>query len=347
MSGKNGADMLYDEHLAGTIFHGYFRGKPEDDRQPMFERLYMRVLTELSVNRFKWIGLPDECSKRFLEMNLFRSAFGLFFYDKIIDKYVVTRAARNGNVNYYDDPTGWNTAAVNYPNRYVSATDETDESGKGVPIWANYLRVPDMDIVMVYSYRLAVLDRTLEINSMNARQNKVVFTNRRQQLTHSNIAREAANGNNVIEIAGAMSDMEFMKAIDLAIDGNLISELSVLRAKTWSECMGLLGIDNANQDKKERLVEAEVGANDDQSSLMRSVNLNARQEACALMKEIYKIDVWVEYNTEVSKMVGLPDFAVAALEAKGYTVVNDAPMVDDDTSVLKEESDVELHNADA
>lgn len=335
----NGADALFDQHLAGTIFHGYFRGKPSNDRQSLFERMYLRILTELSANRFKWPGMPEEVPIRFVEMNLFRSAFQLFFHDGRLDKYVVTRAARSGEIDMYDDPTSWNTAARNYPNVRVSATkalpipETTVAIGQGVPIWANYLRVPDMDIVATYSYRLAILDRTIEINSENARQNKIIPTTRRQQLTHSNIAREVANGNNTIQIAGTMSDLEFMKVLDLAIDGQLLDSLQVLRAKTWSECMGLLGIDNANQEKKERLVRAEVGANDDQASLMRYVNLNARREACRKINEIYGLNIWVDYNTEIDKLVGLPNFAKMALEMEGYTVSDEVidETVDDTT----------------
>lgn len=333
----NAADGLYDQHLSGTIFHGYFRGKPANDRQILFERMYMRLLTELSANRFKWIGLPKEIPVRFVEMNMFRSAFQLFYHDGRIDKYVVARAARSGNIDMYDDPVSWNTAARNYPNVEVSALKSLPIKntsfviGQGVPIWANYMRVPDMDIVMTYSYRLAILDRTIEINSENARQNKVIPTTRRLQMTHSNIAREVANGNNTIEVKASLADLEFIKAIDLAIDSHLLDSLQTLRAKTWSECMGLLGIDNANQEKKERLVEAEVGANDDQSSLMRYVNLNARREACEKINRIYGLNVWVDYNTEIDKLIGLPEYARVALEEAGFTV-KDETIEEDDNS---------------
>lgn len=329
MSGtKNGADLLYDRHLAGTSFHGYLRGKPASDRQGQLERMYTRVLTELCSNRFRWIGLPAEVDKRFLELQLFRSAFGLFFKDKLTGKYFAVRASRTGQVNMYDNPSEFTTVAINFPNRTLSAMSETDDSGVGVPIWANYLRVPDIDIVLTYAWRLAMLDRTLEINSTNARQSKVLAGPKRMQLTHSNIGREIDSGNNMIEVGGPAADLEFLKALDLAIDSNLIAAISTLRAKTWNECMGLLGIDNSNDEKKERLVEAEVSANDDQSALMRYVNLSARQEACARINEVYGLNVWVDYKTEIDKLIGLPKYAVAALEAEGFEVER-APVDDE------------------
>ena len=186
----SGADKIYDQHLAGTTFNGYLRGKPSADRQTHFERMYTRLLTELCANRFRWIGLPDEVPKRFLELQLFRSAFALFYKDKRTDKFMAVRAARQGNVNAYDDPTSFTTTAINFPNQRVFVRAETRRAGKGVAIWANYLRVPDIDIVYTYAWRLAMLDRTIEINSMNARQSKVLAGPKKMQLTHRDYAQK-------------------------------------------------------------------------------------------------------------------------------------------------------------
>lgn len=336
----SGADKIYDQHLSGTTFNGFLRGKPANDRQGHFERMYTRLLTELCANRFRWIGLPDEMPKRFLELQLFRSAFALFYLDKRTGRFMAVRASRQGNVNPYDDPSEFMTTAINFPNQRVFSRYETRTAGKGVAIWANYLRVPDIDIVFTYAWRLAMLDRTIEINSENARQNKVLVGPKKMQLTRSNFGREYSGGNNSIEIGGAVTDLEFIKAIDLAIDSKMIDSLATLRAKTWQECMGLLGIDNANQEKKERMLEAEVGANDDQSSLMRSVNLSARQEACAEINRVYGLNVWVDYKTEIDKLTGLPDFATAALEAEGYTVTEESDtMGQDDSNDIENEDE--------
>jgi hypothetical protein len=66
--------------------------------------------------------------------------------------------------------------------------------------------------------------------------------------------------------------------------------------------MGLLGIDNANQDKKERLVEAEVGANDAQTDSLRFVALQARQQGIEHVNKTFGLNITVDYNTEVEAM---------------------------------------------
>jgi len=62
--------------------------------------------------------------------------------------------------------------------------------------------------------------------------------------------------------------------------------------------MSLFGINNSNQDKKERLVADEVAANNDQVAVMRAINLNARQEACTKINRLFGTNIWVEYKTD-------------------------------------------------
>jgi hypothetical protein len=61
--------------------------------------------------------------------------------------------------------------------------------------------------------------------------------------------------------------------------------------------MGMLGINGANQDKKERLVAAEVGANDEQVQASRNVALNARQFACEQINQLWGLNVSVDFKT--------------------------------------------------
>jgi hypothetical protein len=113
-----------------------------------------------------------------------------------------------------------------------------------------------------------------------------------------NLARQMDEGVNVIQPKDAAM-MDAITAIDLGINPDIFDKLSILRTRWWNECMGLLGIDNANQDKKERLVEAEVGANDSQTDSMRFVALQARRQGIEHVNKAFGLNITVEYNTEV------------------------------------------------
>ena len=61
-----------------------------------------------------------------------------------------------------------------------------------------------------------------------------------------------------------------------------------------NECMSFLGLNNANTDKKERMITDEVNANNELIEMFLWVMLNTRQEACREIKEKFGIDVQVK-----------------------------------------------------
>lgn len=297
------ADDTYSSFLGRN-----FKNNPATNRVNLMERMYMRILSELAANRFKWTGMPDTVDLRYLELTLFYTALSIFYFDKRYNKYFALRGGGTNWNNMMDNPVGFSVIGPNFNGMNVSAMRETENAGIAVPIWANYQRMPDLDIVLIYSNKLAELDRTIEINSLNARRSKVVASNENQRLSWANINRQVDEGQNHISVAGNVMDMANIIALDLGIDPRSIEPLHILRKGLWNECMGLLGIENANQDKKERLVASEVDANNDQTSMMRYVNLNARRFAIDNIKRVYPefSDLKVEYFTDVERMAKLP-----------------------------------------
>ena len=304
---------------ADLIYRGF--GRPAsaarnatNNRKIVIERMYQRILGELAMNRFEWKGFEDTgVSTRFLEMQLYMSALCVVFKDTNIygadgnltragtDKIFAVRGAPSGTKNLVDDPTSYTLTGTNFQGRRVGINE-------CVPVWANYFRQPDLDIVYIYSERLAEIDLTIEINSKNARRNKVLAYSENQSLTAKNINDMLDRGEASIPVNLDLGQM--VTALDLGVDPRSLDSLSVLRSKLWGEAMGLLGINNSNQDKKERLVEAEVGANDDQVSNVRRVNLNARQNAAAMINDMFGLGVSVDYYTEINNDISASEIEV-------------------------------------
>jgi metal-dependent amidase/aminoacylase/carboxypeptidase family protein len=65
----------------------------------------------------------------------------------------------------------------------------------------------------------------------------------------------------------------------------------------WNEVMSFLGVGNAKQDKKERLVAAEVSANDEQIEMAREIMLKARQDACEKINKMFGTNISVKFKT--------------------------------------------------
>lgn len=251
-----------------------------------------RKLLELSMNRFEWTGLPKEIDVRWLEMSLNFFALAVFFKDDEYDKYFAMRGAPAGNLNMLGNPTSFKVYGNDYYIRDLAVTE-------CVPIWANYMRVPDWDVIRIYSQRIAEMDRTIEINSKSARRTKIVAVNENGRLTAANFNRQLDEGVGAIAVSDTFALGDTVTALDLGVDPNSIVNMHMLRNREWNEVMTLLGINNANQDKKERLVASEVSSNDDMVAAIRATNLNARRQACELIKEMYSLDVTVDYVTDM------------------------------------------------
>ena len=314
------AKPLYEATMFGD---SAYLGNSAVNRERVIGQALTRMITSLAVNRFKWEGLPKSIDPRFLEMQLFYHGLAVCYWDHDYDKLLAVRGSGIGYVNMLDNPVSFNVVApgtqimsetmATFVNKSVKAFDPArhwelskDElKAYAVPVWANYVRKPDLDMVNIYASRLATVDRTLEINTKNARRNKVLRGSENLQLSMVNFARSADQGDEVLQVTGPMQDMEFIDTIDLGILPDSYEKLHILRTRWWNECMGLLGIDNANQDKKERLVAAEVTANESQTDSMRYVNLQARQYAAEMINHVYGTNITVEFNTEVEAMAQL------------------------------------------
>lgn len=293
-------DAIYDGHLnAGRKF----RTNPAENRTAIIERMYVRILSELCINRFKWTGLEDTgVDIRFMELTLFQYGLSAVFKHFASNRLVAVRATPSGMWDYANNPVSFTVQGAMMRTKTLKRKDL-------VPVWANAMRVPDLDVVYVYAKRLAELDRSIEIAADNARRTTVMFVDENERLTMDNFVRQVREGQPIIRLnSGAYNPGELaqrIQAVNFGSDPDAIEKLHIIRTRMWGECMGLLGFDFANQDKKERLVASEVDANNSQVDGMRFVNLNARRTAAEQISKKWDMEVEVEYHitSETSEAV--------------------------------------------
>lgn len=276
---------FYNPHMNG----GRKMSNPAKDQQAFTEIMLRRVISEMCMNRFEWKGLPDSVNPRFLELEMFYRGMCVFYHDKLTDKHLVAQGAGVGAMNAFDDPVSFTVIGSNRLPLELSAK-------KAVPIYANYLRTPETDVVQMYSMKLAKIDRTIEITADNMRQPKVIKAKETQRLTMSNVNRAHEEGQAVI-FATETLNLDDIGVLDLGVPSGYLSDLQTARTRMWNECMGLLGINHANQDKRERLVSSEVDANNEQVDAMKNVVLNSRQQAAKQINDMFGTSISVDYRS--------------------------------------------------
>jgi len=287
-------DTLYDAMMGAKLSNNQ-----TNNRQFALELMHRRTLGELCMNRFEWKGFEGTgVDIRYLEMMLYMHGLSVVFRDTNVrdnqgrfqsvgtDQIFALMAAPSGVKNLVDNPTHFTLSGPNFQGRRLSIAH-------CVPVWSNYFRTADVDIVSIYAKKLAEIDRTIEINAKNARRSKVLTYNENTQLTAKNINEMIDRGEGSIPVNFQLG--ELITAVDLGVDPKGIEVLSIVRARLWNEAMGLLGINNANHEKKERVQAAEVQANDDQVGSSRRINLNTRQDAARKISKMFDLNVSVDY----------------------------------------------------
>lgn len=257
--------------------------------------LYYNQLSNLALNVFKWENLPKEIDYRYLEWVLYTRGYCLFFQDEVTMNYLTLECAIGSNFNVYRIPK--------YRRAYSISGYQAERNDKNsVIIFNNYLHNPSNIYIQQYARRLALIERTLDINTNAQKTPIMIVCDENQQLSMKNLYQQY-DGNEPIIFANKNSGIsEGVKVLNTQAPP-LFDKLQVLKHQIMNEALTFLGIENSNSDKKERLVEAEVGSNYGNVEMQRFVFLNARRQACEQINRMFGLNVEVKYNSELPTML--------------------------------------------
>lgn len=240
---------------------------------------YYYMMQEIMVNRVKWHGLPDSVDERFLQMTLYRNGVSVFFRPWFTNRFMCTQVTPSGKWNVYDNPTRF-TAWGNNGFSYRAGMD------KGVIIWAHRSRITDANTVDIYARRLAEIDRTVDVNLKQLKTPLLITCPETKRNSLMELYKQY-DGNEpaIFGVDGMLEDVQFnvLKTdVPYHVDKLLVAKQTII-----NEFYTYAGIDNANQDKKERLITDEVQANNGQIETMRLAVLDPLRDACKQINDRY------------------------------------------------------------
>lgn len=259
--------------------------------------MFMWRLMNLAISVFDWKNLPDGVDARMLEFWLLRDGFCGFFYDEALkaderrrapEGYAVLPMMISGEWDMYEYPRDRMAYAVNGFN-YRCTEDNS------VIIFNNYLRVPMWLTLWQYAYRLAEVQRTIDINCQNQRTARVMLGDENQRLTLLNLAKAVDVGERWVK-ADKTLDLEAVQVLDITAP-YVANDMQVYKHQLWNEALTYLGIENVNTDKKERLISDEVVNNMGDVEAERFTRLNARKQACDEINELFGLSVDVDFRS--------------------------------------------------
>ena len=248
-------------------------------------------------NLFEWEGLPNNMEARWIERYLFSDGKCIFYKDPTMG-FMVAGYGQNGSVNCYDDPTLVDPIAPNY-----TYNGEQLINGENCYVIRNNdLMLPEFSVVRYYAYKLANIDRAIDVNIEAVKTPVLVTCTDKQRLSLKQAINQRKDNEPVI-YADNSFDKDMISTLDLK-PTPVFKDLQVQKHMVINEFFTDIGINNANMDKKERMVSTEVEANDEQVKASEDVLLLSREEACKQINRIFGLNIKVK-RKELDK---IPEF---------------------------------------
>lgn len=258
-------------------------------------QMYLYRLMDYAISVFEWHDLPEGVDERMMEYWLLQNGMVVFFKDEMLagtavseEGYAVLPTMINGEWNIYNYPVDRRAYATDGYNKEL-----TDEDS--VLIFNDYLRVPMMPSLMLYAKRLAELDRTIDINVINQKAPKILRGNEQNKLTALNMMKQIEENRLWLWTYKDSQNFE-MEVLDLTVPF-VAKDLQAVKHQIWNEALTYIGVENVNTEKKERLISDEVMSNMGDVEVSRFTRLNAREQACDKINEMFGLDVSVKFRS--------------------------------------------------
>lgn len=248
---------------------------------------YFYRLMLISKSLFEWSNLPNGLDEKWIERYLFTEGACLFFKDPTLG-YMVTKYGDNGKLNYYDEPT----KVRPYATDFIYDGPQLENNENCVIIRNNDDMIPTVGTIQLYAYKLTNIDRTIDTNIIAQKMPMIIKCSDKQKLSLKQVINQKNDNEPVIygDKNLDQSEIDVLKT-DTPI---VFDKLQIQKHAVWNECMTFLGIDNANMDKRERLVDDEVQANNEQVKACEDVMLKARQKACEEINKMFGLNITVK-----------------------------------------------------
>lgn len=261
---------------------------------------YLNRLKLIATSLFTWKGLDEVAgfgASRFLELVLYENGRACFVKDK--EKgYLALRVNPSDKLNVYMLPEKVLAWSLGYNKDYLF--DDV------IYIMNNNLEIPTSQSLQLFAYRLYETERTIDTNLIAQKTPVLIEGDTKTILTLKNVYMQYS-GNTPFIFGNKQFDISNKLNVLKTDAPYLIDKLEDHKHEIWNEALTYLGIDNANTDKKERLITSEVESNDDLINYYLNCFYKTRKDACDRINKKYNLNIELSLNKEILDLLDLDE----------------------------------------
>ena len=232
---------------------------------------YISRLRLVATSLFTWEGLDDVGgNSRFLEQVLYEDGKACFLKDDEMG-YLSLRVNPCDKLNVYRLPIEVMAYSIGYNKKF--------KFNDVVYIMNNEMQLPTRITLELIAYRLYETERTIDVNLIAQKTPVLIEGDTKTILTLKNVYQQYS-GNTPFIFGNKQFDISNKLNVLKTDAPYLIDKLEIHKHELWNEALTYLGINNANTDKKERLITNEVDSNNQLITFYLNCFYKTRKKAC-------------------------------------------------------------------
>lgn len=254
---------------------------------------YESMLLRKAISIYELTGLPDNWDKDYILTKIMCNGF-ICITDT--EAGILPLECGISGVNVFSHPT-----TVNVANPVIGSFERTiDKDCALVKLQYNYSGIND--ILAHYATQLSECDSSIAVNLMNSKVTFIGLVGSKQQaLSMKAMYDEITEGKPAVFVRGDQINGD--NILYNHVKENFVAgDIQMLKRKIMSEFLTEIGVNNANTDKRERLTDDEVQANDAEIQLNSSYWLEELREGFNRANKMYNLNINIKvkdvYNTE-------------------------------------------------
>lgn len=280
-----------------TIDHGPY-GVPYGPNNPPSDEVidkqraawhYRNLLESHVITRFKWNGLPETVSERYLERILMREGQALAFISKT-GVEMALKVVSKGPFNVYREYIEFEAIGEN-------GWQENVPTDKGVWIWDNELEVSFYPSIIWFANKLANLDIQQTANRDQQRQIAVFTGTKDQQLDLAHLARAMRMNEKSVVVDKKLVEGEPVRVLQTGVK-YLQEEFNADKRSLMNEFFDSFGIEHIAMEKNAHMLNAEAKITADSVARIRENCLIPRKRAAEKMSELFNTEITVEWRKD-------------------------------------------------
>lgn len=290
-----------DELMKNDAYRDYFSTIPKSvDPNSTTYLYYVDSLFRKAMSIYQLDNIPDNWDKDYLMSKILHNGF-ICVTDTALG--VIPLECGISGVNVFNHPT-----TVNIANPVLGSLERIIDEDCIVIKMSHEYRAAVMPIIFKYAYMLAECDSSISVNLMNSKVTFIGFVNSKSQaMTMRAMYQKISEGEPAVFVKSDQINGD--QILYNHVKENFVAgDIQILKKKIMSEFLTEIGVNNANTDKRERLTDNEVEANDQEIQLNAGYWLDNIKEGFDAVNKKYNLNIQISLkNTFDYEEAGLND----------------------------------------